>query len=101
LVAFDGKEAIDVYGRYKDKIDVVLLDLGLPGLAGWDVLLKVKDENPNVNIIVASGYIEPEFKHKMYEAGVQDFIDKPYAPETVVHTLQALMSRAEANSSFH
>ena len=101
LVAFDGKEAIDVYGRYKDKIDVVLLDLGLPGIAGWDVLLKVKAENPNVNVIVASGYIEPEFKHKIYEAGVQDFIDKPYAPETVVHTLQALMSRAEANSSFH
>jgi DNA-binding response OmpR family regulator len=43
-VAFDGEEAIDVYGRYKDKIDVVLLDLGLPGLAGWDVLVKLKDQ---------------------------------------------------------
>jgi DNA-binding response OmpR family regulator len=101
LVAFDGEEAIDVYGRYKDKIDVVLLDLGLPGLAGWDVLVKVKDQNPNVDVVVASGYIEPEFKRKMSEAGVQHFVDKPYAPETVLHTLQALMLHAGANSALH
>ena len=64
-----------------------LLDIGLPKLAGWDVLLKLKEENPDVHVLVASGYIDPEFKNKMRQAGVSDFISKPYMVETILAAL--------------
>jgi two-component system, cell cycle sensor histidine kinase and response regulator CckA len=92
LAALDGAEAIDVYRRHKDKIDVVLLDIGLPKIAGWDVILNMKEENPDVNVLVASGYIEPEFKSRMYAAGVKGFIYKPYLPDDIVQTIQGLIT---------
>jgi PAS domain S-box-containing protein len=87
LVASDGEQAIDLYHRRKQDIGVVLLDIGLPKIAGLDVILKMKEENPNVKVIVASGYIEPDFKSKMQRAGVQDFIEKPYNPNDVIRML--------------
>jgi signal transduction histidine kinase/ActR/RegA family two-component response regulator len=89
LVASDGAQAIDLYHRRKQDIGVVLLDIGLPKIAGLDVILRMKEENPNVKVIVASGYIDPGFKSKMQRAGVQGFIEKPYNPDDVVRVLCA------------
>jgi len=89
LVASDGEQAIDLYHRRKQDIGVVLLDIGLPKIAGLDVILRMKEENPNVKVIVASGYIEPDLKSKMQHAGVQGFIEKPYNPDDVVRMLCA------------
>jgi PAS domain S-box-containing protein len=94
LAALDGEEAIDVYRRHKNDIDIVLLDIGLPKVAGWDVILKLKEENPNVNIVVASGYIDPAFKAKMHHVGVNDFIPKPYTPDTILEALQAILEKS-------
>ena len=89
LVASDGEQAIDLYHRRKQDIAVVLLDIGLPKIAGLDVILRMKEENPNVKVIVASGYIDPDFKSRMQRAGVQGFIEKPYNPDAVVRMLCA------------
>jgi CheY-like chemotaxis protein len=89
LVALDGDQAIDLFHHHKHQIDVVLLDIGLPKRAGWDVILKIKEENPRVHVVVSSGYIDPESRAKMHQAGVRDFIDKPYTSEALLETLDA------------
>ena len=66
----------------------MLLDIGLPKLAGEDVLRKMKQQNPGVKVVIASGYLEPELKAKMDQAGVQYFLPKPYLPDKVVKILQ-------------
>ena len=93
LVASDGEQAIEAYCRHKTEIDVVLLDVGLPKVRGMDVLLKMKDENPDVRVVIASGYLEPEVKSEMYRAGVNDFVDKPYMLPEVLETLRSLTER--------
>lgn len=93
LVASDGEQAIEAYCRHKTEIDVVLLDVGLPKVKGMDVLLKMKDENPDVRVVIASGYLEPKVKTEMYRAGVKDFIDKPYMLPEVLETLRSLTER--------
>ena len=67
----------------------MLLDIGLPKIAGWEVILRMKAENPNVKVFVTSGYIEPDLKSRMQRAGVQGFIEKPYNPDDVVRMLCA------------
>ena len=37
-----------------------LLDVDLPKLSGWDALLKMKEENPDVRVVIATGFLEPE-----------------------------------------
>jgi two-component system cell cycle sensor histidine kinase/response regulator CckA len=95
LVALDGEEALNLFHRHQQEIDVVLLDIGLPKKAGWDVILKMKEENPLVSVVVSSGYIDPEFRIKMHQAGVKDFIDKPYTPDAVVETLESVLEKAQ------
>jgi two-component system cell cycle sensor histidine kinase/response regulator CckA len=94
LVAADGAVAIDLFSRHSHEIDVVLLDLGLPKIAGWDLIRRLKDKNPAVNVVVASGYIEPELKSKMFEAGVKAVVHKPYAVTTIIETLQEVIEKS-------
>jgi two-component system, chemotaxis family, CheB/CheR fusion protein len=91
LAAADGETALNIYRRSKEAIDVVLLDIGLPKVAGGDVLLKLKNENPDVKVVIASGYLEPKLKSEMDRAGVKYFLQKPYRPDEVVRTLQSLI----------
>ena len=93
LLAADGQEAVDIYRDHKWEISVVLLDLGLPKLSGWEVFKNIKQQNPAVCVVVASGYMEPEVKSRMYEAGVEHFIDKPYKLDQLVSTLEAAVER--------
>jgi two-component system, cell cycle sensor histidine kinase and response regulator CckA len=95
LVALDGQEALELYDHHKHEIAVLVLDIGLPKIAGWDVIRKVKEDNPRVAIVVSSGYIDPEFRSKMRQAGVTDFLNKPYTTTAVLQTLQAVFERAD------
>ena len=98
LVASDGEAAIEVYRLHKLEIDVVLLDVGLPKLTGLDVLLKMKEENPDVRVVIATGYLAPKMKTEMLRVAVKHFIDKPYVLSELVETLQSLIDAPLAPS---
>ena len=60
LTASDGEMALEMYQRHKDTIDVVLLDMGLPKMSGRDVFFRMKNKNPDVKVVIASGHFEDE-----------------------------------------
>ena len=88
LMAKDGIEAIDVYSRNQSDVDLVLCDMALPKLGGWTVYLALKERNPQVKMILTSGYLDPKVKSDMVKGGVRDFIPKPYIPETIVKSVR-------------
>ena len=98
LTAADGESALDVYRRHKATIDVVLLDMGLPKIAGREVLLKMRAENPGVKVIVASGYVDPEVKSEIDRDSVHCFLHKPYMPEEVVAAIQRLIASGQGST---
>jgi two-component system, cell cycle sensor histidine kinase and response regulator CckA len=92
LLAADGQEALDIYRGHSGEINVVLLDLGLPKISGWEVFNYLKQQNPDLCIVVASGYMEPDVKSRMHDAGVEHFIEKPYRLDQLVQTLHGVWS---------
>jgi PAS domain S-box-containing protein len=92
LKATDGEKALEIYRCHDHTIDAVLLDIGLPKISGRDVLLEMKNENPDVKIIVASGYLEPELKAQVDRAGVHHFLHKPYMLDEVVKAVQSVIA---------
>ena len=94
FVALDGEQAMAVYQSHKDDIGVVLLDIGLPKYSGWEIVSRIRQQNPNVRIFVTSGYLEPDIKSKMERAGVEAFIQKPYNPGDVVEMLCSSLAQA-------
>ena len=94
IIAMDGEEAIELYRQNRDKIDIVLMDLGLPKVTGADVIRFMKKQDPTTKIIVTTGYLEPELKSELFGTGVKDYIHKPYSVDAVVKTVQSALSSA-------
>ena len=90
ILAVDGEEAINVYYKNKHEIDVVLLDVGLPKIGGLDVYLNMKAQNPEVQVVVASGYLAPTIRSKFTVAGIKYFLPKPYTLTEVIDTLREI-----------
>jgi len=90
LTAFDGLNAVEVFTQNKDSIGIVLSDLGLPNLGGWDAFLRMKKINPEVKGILASGYFHPFVKEQIIESGAENFIQKPYNTQEIIKMLHRL-----------
>jgi two-component system, cell cycle sensor histidine kinase and response regulator CckA len=80
LTAKDGAEAIQTYLRHKQEIDLVVLDLGLPKLNGWEAYKMMKEADPKVQVIFATGFVSPEIETHLEKGELSAVITKPYTP---------------------
>ncbi len=74
----DGKEALSIFSEKRDSIDLVLSDVGLPGLSGDEIFHAIREMKPDMRIILASGYLEADLHKSLVAEGVSDIIQKPY-----------------------
>ncbi|MBN1291155.1 MAG: sigma-54-dependent Fis family transcriptional regulator, partial [Candidatus Latescibacteria bacterium] len=70
--------------------DVVILDLNLPGMNGFDILKSIRTKNTETAVIVITGYPTVETAVKAMKMGANDFIPKPFTP----NTLRTIVARA-------
>jgi PAS domain S-box-containing protein len=84
LTAKDGMEAVDVYKSHAEEISIVLSDMGLPKLGGWEAFRRMREMNPNIRCILASGYFDPDLRLDMIKEGAIDFVQKPYIPNVIL-----------------
>ncbi len=78
MLATNGNEAIEIYRRNKEKVDIVILDMILPGLGGGETYEELKKINPDVKVILSSGYSVEGQATRILERGCNGFIQKPF-----------------------
>jgi len=78
LTASDGKEALELFARSREEIVCVLLDLTMPRLDGEQTFRELRRLNPEVRVIISSGYNEQEVSQKFVGKGLAGFLQKPY-----------------------
>jgi PAS domain S-box-containing protein len=88
LVARDGEEAVMQYSKEKDSIHLVLSDFGLPKLDGWEACSRMKEMNPGIRIVLASGYLDPNLKAEISRKGIGGFVGKPYSPKEILRAIR-------------
>jgi len=93
LTVEDGDAALQVFARRHRQIDLVLMDVGLPKVSGWDALQNMRQRDPNIPIILASGYLGAEADERSLEAGASAYISKPYVPETVPAIVRRVLDK--------
>jgi two-component system cell cycle sensor histidine kinase/response regulator CckA len=96
FTAQDGISAIQLYEEHKQEIDLVITDLGLPGMTGIDVFKKLKGLNPEVKIIITSGFLEQDIMNILLVAGAKAFIQKPYQPISVLQTVREVLDKKDS-----
>lgn len=93
LSASDGAEAINVFEAEKDKIDLVLLDIMMPKIDGYDVL-KIIRKTSDVPVIMLSAREHEKDQLKGYELGVDNYITKPFLLSVLKENIKACIQRA-------
>jgi len=101
LTAINGLEAVDIHLRHKDEISIVVLDLGLPGLSGWEAFQRMKQANPNLKAILATGYIAPEIASAATKGELTAVIMKPYQLSEILKVVSsaALMATGAVSAA--
>jgi len=87
LWAIDGEEAL-VKLKDNNDIDVVLLDLNLPGISGFEVLKKIRNNDVEISVIVQTAYVLSGEEAACYELGANDFITKPIMLDQLLSSLK-------------
>lgn len=91
LSAADGVEGVEIYSQHAGAIHAVIADMGLPRQSGFEMFLKIRECNPNARVILASGYLSPELKSKLFVAGAKEFIPKPFQTSDLLRTLRKVL----------
>jgi len=79
LEANGGKKAVEIYKKNKEKIDMVILDMIMPGMGGGKVFDKIKEVNPGAKVLLSSGYSIDGQATEILRRGCDDFIQKPFS----------------------
>lgn len=88
--ADDGMAALELY--FLEKPNLVLLDLVMKGMYGLDVLVKLREMDPQALVVVASADIQSSTRKMVDEAGALAFINKPFVSEQVIAAVEAALA---------
>lgn len=100
VAAFDEpKKAIETLFAKKEHFDIIILDLMLPGMDGFDVAKKIKSVM-DIPIIISSARGEIGSKIYGYEIGADDYLEKPYEPRELVLRIDAVLRRYSKSTSY-
>jgi DNA-binding response OmpR family regulator len=83
VVASDGEEGIERFRS--ESFDLVLTDLGMPKLSGWDVGKTIKGINPKIPIAMITGWGVELDREKLSESGIDLIVCKPFNFDQVTH----------------
>ena len=91
--ARNGQEAVD--RARESHPDVILMDLSLPVLSGWDATQQLKTDaaTRDIPVMALTGHVLPAHTEKAKEAGCDEFVSKPALPDTVADKIRALLQK--------
>jgi CheY-like chemotaxis protein len=88
LVARSGQEAVDIYEKQHDAVDLVILDVVMPDMGGEEALAHLMRINPSIVVALSSGYALDRQMTKIMQQGCKAFIQKPFTINTLSQKLR-------------
>lgn len=92
IEAEDGDETYELFLKHRDSISLIVLDIMMPGLNGWEVCRKIR-ESSTVPVIMLTARSEEFDELTGYECGIDDYVTKPFSPTILVKRVEALLRR--------
>jgi CheY-like chemotaxis protein len=97
LAAGSGREALKVYEMYKGDIDLVMLDMIMPGMGGAETFRELKKRDPRVCVIIISGYSLPDEIRRLLDEGCRGFLQKPFQLPLLLNKIRQVIGGQEGN----
>jgi CheY-like chemotaxis protein len=99
LAAANGLEAIDLFERHRDKIDLAILDIVLPKLGGDEVIKQIRNRHVELPVVICSGYIGQLVDPDLLKSPNTWLINKPYKMDELVETLENALGWCEISTA--
>ncbi|UCD78981.1 MAG: response regulator, partial [Desulfobacterales bacterium] len=93
LTAGHGNEAIQIYKQNKEAIAIVILDLIMPQISGGEVYERLKEIDPQVKVLLSSGYSVDGQAAEILKRGCNGFIQKPFRPDALSKKIRAILTQ--------
>jgi two-component system cell cycle sensor histidine kinase/response regulator CckA len=98
LPAVSGKEALEIYKNKKDSIDMVILDMIMPGMGGGETYDNLKQINPDIKVLLSSGYSISGQAAEILERGCDGFIQKPFKLRQLSVKIREILDKNRAST---
>ncbi|RLF39710.1 MAG: two-component system response regulator [Thermoplasmata archaeon] len=90
ISAYSGEECLEKLNS--EKVDLILLDIMMPGMSGWDVFNRIKQNKIDAKVVFMSVLeISENRKKTLMEEGLADYIIKPFSRETLINTVDSIL----------
>ena len=94
IPAYDGKEALDIFTTQKESLSLAIIDIMMPEIDGWELTRLIRKES-DLPIIMLSARGEEFDLLEGFDAGVDEYVTKPFSPVVLVKRVEALIKRNE------
>ncbi len=91
LEAKDGRQAVDLFSKNKDRVDLVILDMKMP-FNGEQAFRKIREIRDDVKVLITSGWVEDYRVQKMIDQGCNGFLQKPFNLAMLSDKLKSILS---------
>jgi len=92
--AYSGEECLRLLDR--EKVDLVLLDIMMPGMSGWDVFNRINKKSPEIKVAFMSVLeISDKRKQVLLDEGLADYIMKPFDKETLLNRVDRILKEEQ------
>jgi PAS domain S-box-containing protein len=99
FAAANGQEALRLFAERKDEIDIVLLDMIMPGMSGGETFDRLHQLHPGVRVVLSSGYSVNGQAREILDRGCRGFIQKPFHLEKLSRKLREVLDAGAAPPS--
>ncbi len=93
VTALDGESAILEYRQHAAELDLVIADLVLPGMSGWEVFSHIREADPQLPVLIMSGHLEPKLEAAVNRSGAAGFLQKPFGMAAFIRRVKGLISQ--------
>lgn len=91
LLARDGEEGVELYRANRNRVDLVLLDMIMPVMSGREAYIALKEINPEVRVVISSGFRQDARMDEVMALGANAFLQKPYTLEDLGRVIRETM----------
>ncbi len=100
LTGEDGKEAIEIYKKNQDDIDCVVLDMVMPTMGGGEAYDRMKEINPDIKVLLSSGYSIDGEATEILKRGCNGFIQKPFKMNELAEKIREIVEKDQPPKPF-
>ena len=95
IQAAEGRSAVELYKQYKSKIDLILMDLHMPVMNGYEAAKEIRKISQRVPIVAMTADVILGVKEKCEQSGINYYISKPFDPDRFIQTVKKIILESE------